>query len=616
MTSSLKYSVSAFGLLLASAAFAAPAQAADVAPMAYDTWYVSVFGGFDWARAHASFSTDHYDFRMKNGFTVGAAVGSYVADGVRMERELSFVSNGFKGATYDDTPYEPESGDMSGIFMMTNLWKDFRTSSAFQPYVGGGIGLALLSGDGTGETSDFDFDNELAFAVQAGAGVRYAMTDRLALDLGYRFKGAIDATEKASPDYSGAFSFYNHSIQAGLTYAFRGNGVVMPPAAGDSGVYLSLFGGAAFPDTMSWEYEGSIYALDQKTGFTVGAAAGTQLAPGLRGEAEVSYVNTNLSGVEFDAASPDVASGDVNQFFFLLNVWKDFDFGMLRPYVGGGVGFGAVTFDNADATGELSSKTGVGIAGQFGFGARMPVTDNFSMDVGYRYKSIIDAMIRGGGGWDYNYDIATHNHILQVGGTYDFGGTQQGESAEMTNNYVSVFGGLAQIVDTHFNYTGSDYVAEFKSGFTVGAALGGNINENLRGELEVSFVNGDSNAVFEDDTLEGTGGEVDTFYLLANLWRDFDMGPFKPYVGGGVGLSLVDVTLDMNGNDPIDDRHFALAGQLGTGIRFNLTDSLSIDAGYRLKAALGTFSSGTGTADHTMATYYTHVGQLGLVWNY
>jgi opacity protein-like surface antigen len=618
-----KFTLSVSTLALMLATNSSTVLAADPV-MDYDTWYVSVFGGYNLARVHASFSTDHYDIKMKDGFTVGIAAGSYVADGVRMERELSYVRNSNKSARYaGGDSFDPQDGKMSGVFLMNNIWKDFQLSDQFQPYVGGGIGVALLSGDGSGYSDPYDFSGELAFAMQAGAGLRYAMTDRLALDIGYRYRAAMDASYDGAPDgnQNGAFSFRNHTLQAGLTYAFGGNGVVMPAATGDSGAYVSVFAGGVFPSETSWEYEGTIYALNQKNGFTVGAAVGTQLAPGVRGEVELSHVSSKLSSVEFDSSSSDPASGTFSQNYLLMNVWKDFNLGMVHPYIGAGIGVGFLGFDGGVADGsDLSNETGIGIAGQFGFGARMPVGDSLLIDVGYRYKSIVDGFMTGiDSGWDYNYDLATHNHIVQVGATYVFGGAGYEPAPEMTDKYISVFGGLARTVDTHFNYSGSNYIGHFKSGFTVGAAVGGNINEKLRGELELSYVNSDIKHFTENgDTtpLTGSGGDVNGIYLLTNVWRDVDLGTFKPYFGGGLGVALIDADFNVEGDEPNVDTTLALAGQLGAGLRFDLTDNITLDAGYRMKAALAAFTSGTNGAYHTMGSYYTHVGQVGLSWKF
>ena len=623
MSDIFKFSVSALAVAAISGSLPTMAFAADP-QMEYDTWYVSVFGGYNMARAHASFSTENFDIKLKDGFTVGIATGSYVADGVRMERELSYVRNKSERWDYWGHARDPQAlvGHSSGVFLMNNIWKDIRLSDRFQPYIGGGIGAALLSGKGDSVFEDYDFSGELAFAMQAGVGARYAVTDRLALDVGYRYRAAMDAAYFGAKDGSsnGAFSFRNHTLQAGLTYAFQDNGVVMPTSQGDSGAYVSVFAGGVFPSKTAWDYGGAIYALNQKNGFTVGAAAGTQLAPGLRGEAEFSHVRTKLKSVEFDNGGPDPASGTLNQNYLLLNVWKDFSFGMLQPYIGGGIGVGLLDFDNGVADDrDLSGKRGIGIAGQFGFGARVPVSDALMIDMGYRFKAVVDGYMEGDDNdFDYNYDIATYNHILQAGATYTFGGAGYEPAPEMTNKYVSVFGGLAKTVDTHFIYNSSNYIADFKTGFTVGAAVGGSINEKLRGEIELSYVKGDVKQFADNgNTVEaGSGGDVNGYFLLTNLWRDVDLGGFKPYFGGGLGLALMDVDVNILGVDPNQDTTVALAAQVGAGLRFDLTDQLTLDAGYRMKGALAAFTNGTNGSDHTLASYYTHVGQVGVSWKF
>ena len=83
-------------------------------------------------------------------------------------------------------------------------------------------------------------------------------------------------------DEHAATTVYSHSAQLGLTYAFGDNSQVMPPAGGGAGGsdwYVSVFGGAAFPEDINFDY-GTVYAFSGKTGFTIGAAVGTHFAQG------------------------------------------------------------------------------------------------------------------------------------------------------------------------------------------------------------------------------------------------------------------------------------------------------------------------------------------------
>jgi opacity protein-like surface antigen len=606
----------AFGIALSSQA----AQAADPVIEPSDNWYVSVFGGLSFAREHLSISDSHYDIHLKDGFSLGAAIGRQLGNGFRTDSELSYVQHKNKSFRFDDGASIPLSGRASAVFLLQNLWKDFQLSDSFQPYIGGGVGTAWLESDGNDGDQLWD-DSSLGFALQFGAGARYALTDRIALDAGYRLKSVIDVGLAGDNNLShSSASLYSHSAQLGLTYAFGGAGQVMPQGSGDpSDLYVSIFGGAALPDKSAFEYDGNIYSLSHKDGFTVGAAVGTHIAPGLRAEFEASYLRTGLKNASFDADSSGSASGHLNQGYFLSNIWKDFDLGMITPYIGGGLGFGTEKFSNASLDGNaLSDKTGFGIAGQFGLGARVNISDNLSLDLGYRYKSIIDAMILAGDGVDFgeNYDVATHNHLIQAGVTYGLGAGSGSSGDDLENPYVSLFGGAVGPRDTHFMHDRSSYLVDFNTGFTLGAAIGANVAPDLRGELELSYQGYSVDKVDNFGNVTGLEKRVDSYYAMANLWRDFDLGAFHPYAGGGVGLAVMDVDINLDSNQANKDATLALAAQVGSGVRFNLADNLVLDAGYRFKAALGVLTEGTGGGDHTTSSHYTHVGQVGVAWKF
>lgn len=79
----------------------------------------------------------------------------------------------------------------------------------------------------------------------------------------------------------------------------------------------------------------------------------------------------------------------------------------------------------------------------------------------------------------------------------------------------------------------------------------------------------------------------------------------------------VDIILDNEGGLHIDDQSLALAAQIGAGVRFALTDTLTIDAGYRFKSALGVATDGAEDgAEAGYASYYANVGQVGVSWTF
>jgi opacity protein-like surface antigen len=615
--------------LTLSCALAAPAaQAADPVAEVMDNWYISVFGGVNFSRGHASYYDDIYDIRLNDGFSVGAAIGNHINNGLRFERELSYIRNGNDATRFDTTGgFDVLSGHTDAVFLLANLWKDIDLGG-ISPYVGGGLGAAYLSSKGSynpgGGVVGWD-DSEIGLAIQLGAGLRFALNDRLAVDAGYRLRAVIDASFDGDPtfnDENGAFSFYSHSAQLGVSYALGENSQIMPAGSDSSSWYVSLFGGVVFPEDSAFNY-GTVYSIDNKTGFTVGAAVGTELAPELRGELELSYLRHALHTFSDDSITTAAARGHLDQGFLFLNIWKDFHLGMILPYIGGGLGVALADFDNADLDGNLvSSHTGYGMAGQFGFGARMGLTDNIAVDLGYRFKSQFDTFIEGGGNLTDNAELATYNHVVQLGVTYGIGeGISPAADVpeSISSRYVSVFGGVAFPLDTHIAHDAENYMIDFHDGFTVGAAIGGDVAKDLRGEIEVSYVDYNVDHADEQGFLPANG-DVNSYFLLANLWRDFHLGMFQPYLGGGVGMALMDVDLDI---DPGTDHHskdttLAFAAQAGSGIRFDLTDTITLDLGYRFKAAMGVLTKGvTGVDnDHSFGSYYTHIGQAGITWKF
>ena len=596
-----------------------------------ENWYVSVFGGGAFTQnVHSHYFFDIYDIRTKDGFTIGGAFGGEVAPGLRAEQEFSYLRHENRDTRFNvNAPRLPLSGDTDAFFILANLWKDFDLGLA-SVYLGGGVGTAILGIDGqytSGGVRGWD-DSSVAFAGQLGGGVRIGLTDRVALDAGYRFKMAVDAN-LLSGGFTGGnnatLSLYDHILQAGLTYAMGSNAQAIPAHGGDpdgTDWYVSLFGGAAIGEDMGVDY-GTVYTIDNKTGFTIGGAVGTYLAPGLRGELEVSYMRQATDSYSGPAGTTFSSSGDVDQVFVLANLWKDIHAGRFSPYIGAGFGVGVVStddyvFDPAGANnGPLSWDTdGVGLAGQFGAGVRVAVTDALSVDAGYRFKSIVNAFLPGDAtGASDNTSLATYNHILQVGVTYGLNGmnvvpaADQDPTGKSSDWYVSVFAGGVIPEEAHISYTGGDYLVDFKTGFTIGAVVGTNVLPEMRGEVEVSYVEADTDTSTESGVTLNAPGDVGIVFLLANLWQDFDVGMgFTPYGGFGLGMAFANVDIDLlNNGGGVDDASTALGTQLGAGVTFDVAENVTIDAGYRFKMALDVLTQGS---------YYAHVIQAGAGWNF
>ncbi|MDC9824029.1 outer membrane beta-barrel protein [Devosia sp. ZB163] len=206
-----------------------------------------------------------------------------------------------------------------------------------------------------------------------------------------------------------------------------------PVAVADTGWYLSVFGGGVWAhnieaDDGSPDF-GQFFDFGADTGWLVGAAVGVRITDNLRGEVEVSTGSLGLNDVTISggpAAPVDgsvalpLTDGSASTTYLLGNVWFDIDTGAgFTPYVGAGVGVGFVSADAVigaplNASVDLS---GWGLAYQVGAGVKIDVADNIALDLGYRWKAIVDAEVEGNG----NDAVADYgSHVVQAGLTFGF----------------------------------------------------------------------------------------------------------------------------------------------------------------------------------------------------
>lgn len=172
--------------------------------------------------------------------------------------------------------------------------------------------------------------------------------------------------------------------------------------------------------------------------------------------------------------------------------------------------------------------------------------------------------------------------------------------------YVSVFGGGSWIPYEPNIYSefGSrlgrfDTLAINNPSRIIGGTVGVDWGNNWRTEFELSFAN------FESDHFHITefkcekppsslcvthrvpgdaGSTVSTTYLLGNIWYDIGSGSkLTPYIGGGLGMGLVGADMFRDTLNAEQVNSAGLAIQLGLGLRFNVSEHVLIDAGYRFK---------------------------------
>lgn len=147
--------------------------------------YVAPKIGYSWGDTDPGLS-GVLDLNMPG---IGAAVGYdfYQASGIPVRLDLEYFYR-----------FESEKDYIGGVkgretkfnwqTIMANIYYDFRNNTQLTPFVNGGLGLAYTSIKGKALGAPLS-DSSSDFAWSLGAGISYAITDNLAMDISYRYIG-------------------------------------------------------------------------------------------------------------------------------------------------------------------------------------------------------------------------------------------------------------------------------------------------------------------------------------------------------------------------------------------------------------------------------------------
>ena len=150
--------------------------------------------------------------------------------------------------------------------------------------------------------------------------------------------------------------------------------------------------------------------------------------------------------------------------------------------------------------------------------------------------------------------------------------------------YAELAPGVSFVGDTDLSGGGLSATAELDPGFVIGGAIGYELSDSLRTELNVSYREQDF------DKLDGGGlgsldgvGDIGTTTIMANGIYDIEVDfPITPYIGAGIGLAVVEVDSDESGCAVcIDDSDVQFAWNLMVGGSTSVTESITLSAGYR-----------------------------------
>lgn len=204
---------------VAAIALAAPAaSAAEFKP------YVSVFGGASFLNDINVVNTSgtHSTWKFNGGYILGGAVGVKWNDLLRTELELSHAVWSANHCTSTrDGCVGAASGDLQATYLLSNVWFDVPTNGMVTPYVGGGLGVGWANANVTASNGRQLLGGNSGLAFQLGAGLKFAVSESVDVDLGYRFK---DITNITFSDQNGnpwtPTNLVSHNFQVGVTLKF------------------------------------------------------------------------------------------------------------------------------------------------------------------------------------------------------------------------------------------------------------------------------------------------------------------------------------------------------------------------------------------------------------
>jgi OmpA-OmpF porin, OOP family len=136
--------------------------------------------------------------------------------------------------------------------------------------------------------------------------------------------------------------------------------------------------------------------------------------------------------------------------------------------------------------------------------------------------------------------------------------------------------------------SGVEGKVELKEAFVFGGALGYRLPW-VRLELNGSYRKFDTDKVKAQGQSVSGNGDATAAVVLFNVYLDPDLSvPVHPYLGGGIGGAYV--KLDTGDEAPlsIDDEAGAFAWNLAAGLSYDVTQHVTLSAGYRYLRFEGT----------------------------
>jgi opacity protein-like surface antigen len=192
---------------------AGPYTQIEVGPTFYQNGQLKTFGG-------PTSESVHYRIGASGDADFGYAFNKYIAAGVEV---------GVNGTRIDSIPgYSLHDADLYNIPFLANVTFSYPIPhTILTPYIGGGAGGSDSVFDprriSDGVTEVEGSENDVVFAWEAYAGVRFQLTRNISLGVGYKYFGTGNQnfSYPPSPNFNVGFKgLETHSIMASFTVSF------------------------------------------------------------------------------------------------------------------------------------------------------------------------------------------------------------------------------------------------------------------------------------------------------------------------------------------------------------------------------------------------------------
>ena len=180
--------------------------------------YIKGSAGWNITRDQDYNNAGSAETELDDGYALSGAVGYKYHNGLRAELEIAYRNNDVDSHKSNGATLAGPGGEVDSVAFMANGYYDIENDTAITPYVGAGIGFAVVDVDGYNNAgTSIVSDDDTVFAYQGIAGVDFEVQDNVALFTEYKYFATSDVDVQAAGG-STDMNYDNHSIMAGVKF--------------------------------------------------------------------------------------------------------------------------------------------------------------------------------------------------------------------------------------------------------------------------------------------------------------------------------------------------------------------------------------------------------------